>query len=143
MVEFKLLDLESFKVEYNDIASPDLLEAIWLFGNKCYGSKNLNNTKKLTHNDVIQAIMDEYNVTDEFLLTKSRSRRNVDPRMILCYIMTVKLGWSLVETGALLGGRDHTTVIHGRETFRQLYYNDEVYKERADRVFKRLMIKIA
>jgi hypothetical protein len=141
MVEFKLLDLESFKIEYKDVSSPELLESIWEFGNRCYGSKSLDNVRRLTYKDVIQAIIDEYDVTDEFMASLSRARRNVDPRMIFCYIMNIKLSWSLVEIGQLLGGRDHTTVIHGRETFRRLYHNEEPYRERADRVFKKLMIK--
>ena len=141
MIEFKLLDFESFKAEYEGVASPELLKSIWLFGNRCYGSKSLDNVRKLTYLDVIEAIKDEYDVTEEFMVTLSRARRNVDPRMIFCYIMNIKLGWSLVEIGQLLGGRDHTTVIHGRETFRRLYHTEELYREKADRVFKKLMIK--
>jgi hypothetical protein len=141
MIEFKLLDFESFKAEYEGVASPELLHSIWLFGNKCYGGRGLVSARKLTYKDVIQAITDEYDVTEEFMVTPSRARRNVDPRMIFCYIMSIKLGWSLVEIGQLLGGRDHTTVMHGRETFRHLYHTEEPYRERADRVFKKLMIK--
>jgi len=95
-----------------------------------------------TSDDVIQAIVEEYQVDPEFVVSKSRDRRFIDSRAALCYILYSYLNWTLVEIGKLLGGRDHTTVMHNRECFRRLYYSDEAYKERADRVLRKLAIKV-
>ena len=37
------------------------------------------------------------------------------PRQIAMYLMREETGASLAEIGARIGGRDHTTVIHGIE----------------------------
>ena len=95
-----------------------------------------------TSDDVIQAIVEEYQVDPEFVVSKSRDRRFIDSRAALCYILYSYLNWTLVEIGKLVGGKDHTTIIHNRECFRKLYYSDEAYKERADRVLRKLAIKV-
>ena len=92
--------------------------------------------------DVIRAIVEEYQVDPEFVVSKSRDRRFIDSRAALCYILYSYLNWTLVEIGKLVGGRDHTTVMHNRECFRKLYYSDEAYRERADRVLRKLAIKV-
>ena len=94
----------------------------------------------VTSDDVIRAITEEYQVDAEFVTSKSRDRRFIDSRAALCYILYTYLSWTLKEIGTLLGGKDHTTVMHNRECFRRLYYCDEAYKERADRVLDKLML---
>ncbi len=69
---------------------------------------------RITSDDIIQAIVEEYQVDADFVTSKSRVRRFVDSRMILSYILYTYTGWTLTEIGTLLGGRDHTTVIHNR-----------------------------
>lgn len=95
---------------------------------------------RITSDDVIQAIIEEYQVDMDFVTSKGRSRRFVDSRMILSYVLYTYTGWTLTEIGTLMGGRDHTTVIHNREMFRGLYYSNEEYKERADRVLRKIGI---
>lgn len=95
---------------------------------------------RISADDVIQAIVTEHKVSHDFPVAKGRHRRLVDSRKTLSYILYTYLNWTLMEIGQLLGGRDHTTAIYNREGFRSLYHSDPNYKERADRVFKRLAI---
>jgi chromosomal replication initiator protein len=44
---------------------------------------------------------------------RSRTRDIVAPRQVAMYLMREETGTSLVEIGQQLGGRDHTTVMHG------------------------------
>jgi chromosomal replication initiator protein len=50
--------------------------------------------------------------TDE-LTGRGRSARIALQRQIAMYLMREETGASLLQIGAVLGGRDHTTVIHG------------------------------
>lgn len=96
--------------------------------------------KRITAEDVVDAISIEHEVTRDFATAKGRQRRLVDSRKALTYILYTYLNWTLVEIASYIGNKDHTTAIHNREGFRSLYYTDESYRERADRVFKRLAI---
>lgn len=51
--------------------------------------------------------------TDE-IAGKCRERELVAVRQVYCYIAATKTGHSLKNIGRLIGGRDHTTVIHSR-----------------------------
>ena len=95
---------------------------------------------QITPDSIIQAIVEEYKVDVDFVTSKRRTRRFSDSRMILSYVLYTYLGWTLVEIGALMGGRDHTTIIHNREMFRGLYYTNDEYKERANKVLRKIGI---
>jgi len=96
--------------------------------------------RRVTAEDVIKAISIEHEVGLDFATVKGRHRRLVDSRKTLSYILYTYLNWTLMEIGAFLGGKDHTSAMYNREGFRSLYHSDETYKERADRVFRRLAI---
>ena len=59
---------------------------------------------------------------------KSRSRPLVELRFVFCQIAR-SMQYNLKEIGQHLGGRDHTTVLHGLTTFKNLYETDERFKE--------------
>ena len=46
---------------------------------------------------------------------KARDKRIVGPRQIAMYLLRDETDLSLNDIGGLLGGRDHTTVMHGYE----------------------------
>lgn len=62
--------------------------------------------------DVIKAISNYYSIGKRALLGPSRARTVSIPRQILMYMLRVDLGISLQEVGRVVGGRDHTTVMH-------------------------------
>lgn len=48
----------------------------------------------------------------------SRKRDVVMARQFICYWATRRTAFSLPQIGRLLGGRDHTTVLHGMHAYR-------------------------
>lgn len=62
--------------------------------------------------EVVKAVSEYYQVGKRALLGDSRARPVARPRQILMYLLRTHLGISLEETGRLVGGRDHTTVMH-------------------------------
>jgi len=68
---------------------------------------------RVTGHDVIAYVADFYGVTVADLKAPSRARRLARPRQIACYVMRcVCPHLSFPAIGRLLGGRDHTTVLH-------------------------------
>jgi chromosomal replication initiator protein len=80
----------------------------------------LNSRKKLvTKERIIDAVANFYNVEMKDLLGKSRSADIVLPRQVAMYIIREQTDHSLVEIGQSLGGRDHTTIMHGLDKIEQ------------------------
>lgn len=84
--------------------------------NKILGKTNsalVTSQKKATlPQDLIEAVCDYYSLGKRKLLGETRVRPVAYPRQILMYLLRVELGLPLQEVGRLIGGRDHTTVMH-------------------------------
>lgn len=61
--------------------------------------------------EAIDAIAQQYGYTVEDMLGKSRLKRVVAVRR-LCILMLREKGYSTTEIGRVLGGRDHSTIVH-------------------------------
>lgn len=70
-------------------------------------------TRGQTAEQVIAAVADYYGVTADDLKGKRRDREFVYPRQVCMRLLRQRFTLSLTEIGKLLGGRDHTTVMHG------------------------------
>lgn len=67
---------------------------------------------KASPNDVVVAVSKYFTVGKRALLGPSRTRPIAHPRQILMYLLRTQLSLPLQEVGRIVGGRDHTTVIH-------------------------------
>ena len=71
-----------------------------------------------------------YNVDVERLKGKQRDRDIAWPRQVAMYVMREETSASLFQIGAALGGRDHTTIIHGCEKVHsEIISNDRIRRE--------------
>ncbi len=91
-------------------------------------SSSNGNTKKPDAKKVITAVCSYYNLKISDLRGDRRKREVVRPRQVLMWLLRNSSGLTLKEVGALLGGRDHTTVMHGVETISRLMDNSELIK---------------
>lgn len=91
--------------------------------------------------DILNVIASEKNVNIEQILTKSRDSELVECRFI--YIKTLRSVYSMKLTaiGKELG-KDHTTIIHALEQFDNRYKFEENFKNTANRIFRKLGLKI-
>jgi len=64
---------------------------------------------------VVEAVGRYYKVEPRALRGKARDKETVLPRQVAMYILRKETDSSLVEIGRELGGRDHSTVLHGLE----------------------------
>ncbi|WP_052887811.1 chromosomal replication initiator protein DnaA [Thermogemmatispora carboxidivorans] len=84
----------------------------------------------LTVREVLEGVCRYYNVDPEQLRGKARDREIVWPRQVAMYVMREQTDASLLQIGAELGGRDHTTIMHGWEKVQaEMATNDRVRRE--------------
>ena len=74
-----------------------------------------NAERKVTANLIIQVVADHFGLTPLDIASQKRSKNIAYPRQICMYLCQEITGTPLQEIGKLLGGRDHTTIIHGRD----------------------------
>lgn len=72
--------------------------------------------KKVTNTSpdmVIDAVSKHFSISRKALIGQARARMVARPRQILMYLLRIELGLPLQEVGRIIGGRDHSTVMHG------------------------------
>ena len=77
---------------------------------------SLNKEEKLNSfhpDEIIRNVCYFYKVKSTQLKSPKRDAFLVRPRQIAMYLLKKELGLTFVEIGNLLGGRDHTTIMHG------------------------------
>ena len=74
----------------------------------------------VTPRQVLEAVSRKFGITSTELKGTNRSRPIVRPRQILMYLLRTDLRLPLDEVGALVGGRDHSTVLHAVTTVKNL-----------------------
>ena len=71
--------------------------------------------KIITPDYIISVVADHFNLTPADLTGNKRSSKIVVPRQMVMYLCREFTSTSLKSIGKILGGRDHTTVMHGIE----------------------------
>jgi chromosomal replication initiator protein len=95
-------------------------------------AKNLetgSGVKRSTPDEVTDVVSKYYQVGKRLLLGESRARPIARPRQVLMYLLRTHLGVPLEEVGRVVGGRDHTTVMHAVEKITQLATTDVQIRE--------------
>lgn len=74
--------------------------------------------RPVTADSILQAVCEHFKVPLTALQGKARDKKHVVPRHFAMYLLREEARLSLPEIGAILGGRDHTTVRHGWDKVR-------------------------
>lgn len=108
----------------NIVVTNDLIESMF--------SKSLETSGRVTRSspdDVVDAVSKYFQIGKRLLLGETRARPIARPRQILMYLLRTHLGVPLEEVGRVVGGRDHTTVMHAVEKITELATNDVQIRE--------------
>ncbi|MGI8968495.1 MAG: chromosomal replication initiator protein DnaA [Chloroflexota bacterium] len=68
---------------------------------------------QLTPQTIIECVAQYYSVSLQDMKGKGRDKTIVTPRQVAMYLVREETTVSLEQIGQLLGGRDHTTIMHG------------------------------
>lgn len=69
--------------------------------------------KQINLNDILKAVADYYSVKIADIKGKRRTKELVIPRQMAMYLMYEMTKTPYMTIGEVIGGRDHTTVLHG------------------------------
>lgn len=94
----------------------------------------------ITEEQIFDIVGRDYGLTKEQIISRSRKRDCVESRHLIAYIIKRKTRFSLAKIGEMVGGKDHTTIIHSIRTFEDLFGTDSVFRERCENVFAKVGI---
>ncbi len=79
----------------------------------------------MTPDRIISAVAQQYQIPEEDLLGRRRTRQIALPRQVAMYLIREETDTSLPKIGQALGGRDHTTVMYGHSRISDLIECDD------------------
>jgi len=74
---------------------------------------DMSRRQRISNDAIIDAVSKFYGIDLKLLKGRGRARNIVVPRQVAMFLMREETESSLMEIGAELGGRDHSTVLHG------------------------------
>ncbi|MGO8950935.1 MAG: chromosomal replication initiator protein DnaA [Ktedonobacterales bacterium] len=105
------LTLETAKVALNNLASD-------------------GQQKRVSLDEILETVAEYYRIPREDLCGKQRDKHIVVPRQVAMFLMRQETQASLLDIGNALGGRDHSTILHGCEKIaREVNDNTALRKE--------------
>ena len=93
---------------------------------------SLNKEEKLNSfhpDELIKNVCFYYKVKETQLKSPKRDAFLVRPRQVAMFLLKKELGLTFVEIGNLLGGRDHTTIMHGVEKVEGMLKNSLISED--------------
>ena len=94
--------------------------------------------REITPNTIIDVVSEHFNVSRDDITSKKRSQEYVMPRQIIMYLSRTMTNASLQSVAALLGKKDHTTIIHGVDKIEEMLKTDEDLRNKIDTIKKKL-----
>ena len=101
--------------------------------------KLVKNIQRELSIDYIQKVVcDYFNMPVDMMKSKTRKREIVQARQIAMYFAKSMTKSSLATIGAMIGGKDHATVLHACKTVNNLLETDKRFKMYIDEIEKKL-----
>lgn len=87
-----------------------------------------NEPKIVTPKLILKSVCDYFNITEEEIKGKKKNREIALPRQIAMYIMRTVANLTYPMIGELIGGRDHSTVMHAEKVIKKMIEEDNDIK---------------
>lgn len=94
--------------------------------------------REITPQLVIEIVSEHFNISTDQMISKSRSNDIARPRQIAMYLCKTMTDTPLETIGALLGGRDHSTIIHGIKKITNEYEENETFHNLIETIKKKI-----
>ena len=97
-----------------------------------------NSKREVTPQVILDVVAEHYGVSSNDIIGGKRNSEIVVPRQIVMYLCGDMTSESLQNIGKALGGRDHTTIIHGTKKIASELKTDENLKNTIDILKKKI-----
>ncbi len=102
--------------------------------------ESVKTTRRIPATEVLDAVALYFGVKTTAIKGPKRDRPLARPRQVFMYLCRTELGLTLDDIGGALGGRDHTTVMHGVETITRELSTNERLREAVMGIKQRLWV---
>jgi chromosomal replication initiator protein len=92
--------------------------------------------------EILKVVAEHHFVSVEDVVRKNNKREASEARHVYCAVMKNEFRYTFKFIGDILNGRDHTTVIHSINTFKDRSKFEEGYKENYEKIVKQINSKI-
>ena len=93
-----------------------------------------HNKKNTEPMKVVEVVASYFDIKVSALAGPGRKKQLARPRQLLMYFLRQELGLPFEEIGSLLGGRDHSTIIHGVDKITALLPKEEAIRSHLTQV---------
>ena len=94
--------------------------------------------REITPQLIIEVVTEHFNISMDQMISRSRSSDIARPRQIAMYLCKTMTDSSLDVIGSFLGGRDHSTIIHGIKKIGDEYEVNDNTKTLIDTIKKKI-----
>jgi chromosomal replication initiator protein len=118
-LENKEITMDIAKEELQNIISPD-------------------KPREITPQLIIEVVAEHFNLSMEQMTSNARAKNIARPRQIAMYLCKQMTTVPLEAIGNLLGGRDHSTIIHGANKIAEEYEKEENLRQQIEAIKKKI-----
>lgn len=94
--------------------------------------------KEVTAQLILEVVSEHFGITVDQVMSKNRSSDIAKPRQIAMYLCKNLTDLPLESIGQLLGGRDHSTIIHGIKKINEEFSSDDALKQTIKTIKKKI-----
>lgn len=94
--------------------------------------------KRVPPQELLDVVATHFGIKSTAMRGPKRDRPIARPRQVFMYLCRTELGLTLGDIGGVLGGRDHTTVMHGVEAITKELSTNERLREAVEGIKKQL-----
>ena len=95
--------------------------------------------KEITPSLIMNVVADHFGVSIEDIVSKKRNKEIVIPRQVYMYLCRELTDVSLDNIGNNIGGKDHSTVMHGIEKIKEDINNNEELRNKISIIRKKII----
>jgi len=97
-----------------------------------------NEKKVITPELIVDVVAEHYNISSSDIYSKDKSRTISYPRQVVMYLCRKLTDLSVTDIGKALGGRDHSTVLHGFDKITKDIEKDSTIQNTIDVLIKKI-----
>ena len=94
--------------------------------------------REITPQLIIEVVSEHFQISLDQMISKNRSNNIAKPRQIAMFLCKTMTETPLDSIGALLGGRDHSTIIHGINKIAEEYETNSQTKSLIETIKKKI-----
>ena len=94
--------------------------------------------REITPQLIIEVVSEHFHISVDQMISKNRSSEIAKPRQIAMYLCKNMTSSPLDSIGQLLGGRDHSTIIHGIKKVTEEYESNETTQQMIETIKKKI-----